>query len=219
LADPRKNTGVEPALAYLVDKPLVNAPGAAFAYSTFGFNLLGVVLEKASHRSFDDLLEARINAKAGAHIAVDHETRPVTRRAVGYALEGGNVERREETADVGWKAPGGGLISTVRDFARDCAALDGDALVTPTDKALLWTEQKDASGHGTKYGFGFGVGRVLGERHVGHTGAQEKTRTALSFFPDRHLCVVVMTNAEYADVDGIGDALDRAALASAVPFG
>jgi hypothetical protein len=100
----------------------------------------------------------------------------------------------------------------VNDFARYCAALDGNALLTAADKTLLWTAQKDSAGKSTEYGIGFEVGSFRGERRIGHDGAQEKVRTVLSLFPDRRLCVVLMTNAEYAEAGAIGEALSRVAL-------
>lgn len=169
LRDQARNTGIVSALPFLVTKPLVAAPGARFSYSSFGFNLLGATLERASGQSFDALV---------------------------------------------WKAPGGGLISSVDDLARYCAALDGNVLLSNDAKTLLWTSQTDTSGRPTEYGIGFGIGSFEGHRRLGHDGAQEKARPSLAYFPDRHLCVVVMTNAEYAEMDDLAPALERTALSA-----
>ena len=208
---PEKNTGMRSAMAFVVDKPLVMIPGERLEYTTFGFNVLGVVLESASKKSFDDLLDLHINRKIGTHITLDHESAPRPHRAVGYLRKNGVVTRQGST-DVAWKAAGGGLLSSVADFARYCAALDGEALLDASAKAQVWTSQKDAKGKDTDYGIGFEVGTYAGERQIAHDGAQEKVRTSLTLYPERHFCTVVMSNAEYADVGGIAGAIDRAML-------
>lgn len=212
LRDASKNTGMQSALVFLADKPLVMIPGERLSYTSFGFNLLGVVLESASKTPFGDLVNARINDKIGTHISLDREAAPLPRRAVGYQRKDGVITRQDRNIDVSWKAAGGGLLSTITDFARYCAALDGESLLAKTDKAELWTSQNDANGKATDYGFGFEVGTYAGERLISHDGAQEKVRTSLTLYPERHFCTVVMSNAEYAEVGGIAGAIDRAML-------
>lgn len=211
LTDPTKNTGMESALVYLVDKPFVYTPGNVMSYSTFGFNLLGVVLEKASKQSFDALVDARINKKAGTNIVIDHEFKPIARRAVGY-YGSGSMAKRQGSTDVSWKAGGGGLISTVKDFAQYCGALEDERLLTAKEKAVTWAMQKTASGKSVHYGWGMVIGEDASGLVVSHDGSQEKSRTLLSLHPKQELCVVLMTNSEYADARAIGDVLDPLAL-------
>ena len=209
LADPSKNTGMESALVYLAGKPLVYTPGNVYSYSSFGFNLLGVVLEKVTKLSFAELIETRINKRAGTQIALDREATPLPRRAVGYFREGAVVKRQGST-DVSWKAAGGGLISTPEDLTQYCAALSDQRLLSAKAKTLAWTTQKTASGKATNYGFGFRVGSGF----VTHDGAQEKSRTLLKLYTASGLCLVIMSNSEYSDVDAIAAALDPLALAA-----
>jgi serine beta-lactamase-like protein LACTB, mitochondrial len=208
-----RNTGMEAAVtSYLLGKPLVAPPRERFSYSTPGFNVLGVVLEKASRASFGSLIESRINAKVGTHVALDREGEPGEHRAVGYVMKDGVIERRGQAADVSWKAAGGGLISTVADLARYCAGLDTGALLSDAGKTVLWTSQRDGAGKPTGYGAGFNVGTSAGNRWAGHTGEQDKTRTSLTIYPDRRLCVVIMTNAEYANMRELSAVFERTAL-------
>ncbi len=51
------NKGIEWAAKYYMNNPLVVIPNTSFNYSTFGFCMAGLVLEKAAGASFEDLVE------------------------------------------------------------------------------------------------------------------------------------------------------------------
>jgi hypothetical protein len=127
-------------------------------------------------------------------MSADFQWVDLPRRAVGYVRDG-NAITRDGDNDVSWKLPGGGFVSSGEDLTRYCAGLLGDDLIdTDTRDAVLWatgTPNED-------YGLGFGVGTSGGERLISHTGAQQKTRTALMILPDSDLCFTVMTNATWA---------------------
>lgn len=213
LTDPGKNKGMETALPMLSDKALVAIPTTKFSYSSFGFNLLGVLLEKAAGAPFAELFETRINTRAGTHIKVDDEFHPLPRRAVGYLKSGSKVVRDGST-DVSWKVASGGLISTVNDFALYCGALLGNALLTPAEKELLWKTQKTAGGSSTNFALGFYPQKRNGKATMAHSGGQEKTATMLSLYVDQGLCVVTMTNSAYADIGAISEKIEAAVLSA-----
>ncbi len=48
------NTGMEWALKYLTPMPLAAPVDYSYNYTTFGFNLAGVVIEKAVNESFEN---------------------------------------------------------------------------------------------------------------------------------------------------------------------
>ena len=50
----------------LKTRPLVNAPGTMFAYSNFGYCLLGRVIEKITRRPYAELVQETVLSPAGA---------------------------------------------------------------------------------------------------------------------------------------------------------
>jgi CubicO group peptidase (beta-lactamase class C family) len=203
--DPLINTGIEWAMQHLLDKPLVAIPGRTYSYSTFGFNLLGVVLEHAVHQRFYAQALQEIAEPAGmTNLSPDYYWAPQPNRARGYYYD-----TPTDGDDVSWKLPGGGFQSSVKDLARFCVALTGDKLLSAADKQVAWTTLKDASGAATGYGLGFEVDWRRGRRYVGHSGSQEKTETRLRLYPEERLCLVVMTNSEQAStwrlIEGLED--------------
>ncbi len=208
--DPDNNTGIEWAIEELVGKPLVGIPGRQYSYSTFGFNLAGVVMEEASGDSFADLLEARVAQPAGLHsLQPDYEWADIPHRAAGYEYFG-ETAYDVGSSDVSWKLPGGGIISTAHDFAGYCAALMGTALLDAEGKAMAFAKQRTSGGDLVGYGLGFGVGSRGGRRLISHNGSQQKTRTSLRLYPDEGLCFVVMTNTHTGDPDGLNGAVEDA---------
>ena len=69
------------------------------------------------------------------------------------------------------------------------------------------TPQGINQGQPSGYGLGFSIRSLNGVKYVGHSGAQEKTRTDLSFIPQKKIGVVVMTNSEYGKPKEIARAL------------
>ena len=63
----------------------------------------------------------------------------------------------------------------------------------------MWTPQSTADGTETMYGLGFRVFNPADPQVIGHSGAQEKTRTVMVLNLDSQTGVVVMSNSEYAN--------------------
>ncbi len=203
--DPAVNTGFTWALTYVVNDPLVSIPGDVHSYSTFGFDLLGAVVQSAGGAPYEDLVAARIAGPAGlTTLQADVEFDDIPHRARGYDAFGADVG----STDVSWKLPGGGFLSTAADLARYCAALADSVVLDADEQAIAWTTATDGDGLPIGYGAGFALGTRDGRRFVEHFGSQEKASTSLRLYPDDGLCVVVMSNSEAADCAVIGRALE-----------
>ena len=201
--DPASNEGFAWALALWTDAPLVAVPGTRYSYSTFGFNLAGVVLERAVGAPFAEYVDLHV-----AEVLEMDTMRPDyawvhdRRRAVGYWRNTSGSVGREGDNDVSWKLPAGGYISTVADLARYCGGLMGEVVLPPALRDEMWTTQPPAG----SYGLGFGVS----DTRISHTGAQQKTRTAIRVRHDESLCFVLMTNSTWADPGAITRGMDDA---------
>jgi serine beta-lactamase-like protein LACTB, mitochondrial len=190
---------VADGLAVFKDDPLLSRPGTEFRYSSFGYNLLGCVVEGASGQPFAAYLRAHIFDPAGMdHIQPDDVFRIIPNRARGYALRPDGSVRNSDLMDSSYKIPSGGLSSTVVDLARFAIAVQSDVLLKPATVSEMFTSQQTLDGKPTGYGFGWEVKDVDGVREVSHSGGQSGTSTDLLMRPDRGLAVVVMCNLEGA---------------------
>lgn len=202
-ADAHPFADVVTALDTFKASPLVNRPGEKFAYSTHGYVLLSAVVQRAGRQRFADQVKARVaDPLRMTGFRPDYEWEAIPHRAVGYRKADGAVERRpaDRAPDVSWKLGGGGYTSPATAMAAFGVGLLQRKLVTEKTEALMWTptrptgEEKDRP-----YGLGFALGTTAGGvKWVGHSGAQEKTRTFLMLDPIDKRGVVVMTNSEWA---------------------
>lgn len=208
---PHPFTDVVLALDTFKESPLVNPPGAKFSYTTHGYILLSAVVERAGKKPFAGQVAERIAKPLGmTGFRPDYHWEDVPGRVVGYIKSGEAIKPRPDAKapDVSWKLGGGGYTSTVADFARFAAGLADHKLVSAKTETAMWTAQKTADGKPTTYGLGFTVGTTAdGKPRVGHSGAQEKTRTAMLIEPAARRAVVVMTNSEYADPSAVARAV------------
>ena len=194
--------------------PVVNAPGKKYAYTTHGFMLLSAAVERAGKQKFALQVRDRIAKPLGmATLQPDYQWIKIPNRAVGYRKRDGVVVSTD--TDVSWKLGGGGFISNIADLAKFASGLLNHRLVKPATRVKMWTQQKTNDGQRTGYGLGFsfkqyheaelhkwkadGKGVLL----VGHSGAQEKTRTYMTLWSEQKMGVVVMTNSEHANIGKI----------------
>ena len=191
-ADDAINTGMEWALPLFLSKPLVEVPKTAYNYSTFGYNLAGVVIEKAIERSLDELVHQSLSVPAGIEtLTPDRQWDPQPNRVVGYDRYNDTIYVSGDT-DVSWKLAGGGFQSTVEDLARYCAVLLGDDLLTEESKEKMWQVQEMAN----NYALGFEINQE--QNVVFHSGAQQSTRTGLVVERSSNRCYVAMSNSTWA---------------------
>ncbi len=74
------------ALSIFKDDPLKHEPGTQYTYTTFGYTLLGVVIEGASEMTFLDYLREHIFKPAGMqHTYIDDIYAIIPHRARGYS--------------------------------------------------------------------------------------------------------------------------------------
>lgn len=172
--------------------PLLFRPGTGFAYSTYGYSVVGCVVEGAANARFEDYVAQHVLEPAGmTHTFVDDTFEIVPHRARGYQKTDGQV-RNAALMDSSYKIPGGGYVSTADDLVHFAQALLDGKLLKANTLAQMWVASK-VSGNGS-YGLGFEVRE--GGRFVLHTGGQPGTSTILLILPQQKAAVAVLANME-----------------------
>ena len=194
----RHYAGVAESLDAFKDDPLLQQPGAKETYSTYGYVVLGCVVEGASGEKFPDYLRAHVTGPAGmARTRPDDLYDIVPDRARGYARRPDGTLRNADLADTSNKVPGGGLVSTSEDMARFAIALFDDKLLKAETFAAMQTPMKTAAGEDVAY-FGWSIGDYRGDKLLTHRGSQQGTRTYFLMVPRRRFAVAILTNTEDA---------------------
>ena len=183
-------------------RPLEFVPGSRFAYSNFGFILLGRIIEEVSGLTYDEYLQRNIFAPAEMDSTGNlPESDRLPRRAVAYMGFGSNLKRADDTLPVRGTSAGGGY-STIGDFERFIDGLTSHRLLHAD------TLQKLISGgitgkDGTFYPYDFGMTLPGSGRFIGHGGGAPGMNGDLLHFLDSGYTIVVLANRDPPAADMI----------------
>jgi CubicO group peptidase (beta-lactamase class C family) len=107
-------------LARLKKTGLASSPGSAFEYANLGYEILGLVVERASGQPYSRYVDAHIFKPLGMTSSFfQHADVPAARRTEGYGRRSPSAPlTREVQLGLGTGAPMGGLLTSSRDLAR-----------------------------------------------------------------------------------------------------
>jgi CubicO group peptidase (beta-lactamase class C family) len=184
-------------------------PGSEWAYSNYGFLLLGVVIEEVTGQSYYDYVRRQIFEPAGmTGTGSLPEDRAVPDRATGYGRDPETGEWIPNTDTLPYRGTSaGGGYSTVGDLARFADALMNDELLNPASTQLLITGKEETE-PGISYAYGFEDHRVDGVRSVGHGGGAPGMNGTLRIYPTSGYVVAVLSNLDPPAAQRIADHLD-----------
>jgi CubicO group peptidase (beta-lactamase class C family) len=202
----RHFASMEESLQIFAADPLVAKPGTKFNYSTYGYTLLGCVLEGATSQKYVDYVREKVFKPAGmANTQADDFFAVIPHRTRWYHKDKAGVVRNAGILDSSYKIPGGGLISSADDMARFEAAILTDKLIQRSTRELMWTVLQPTEGKPSHYALGWFVAEKFGLRTASHTGGQQGTDTAFLVAPERRAGVVVLANMDNVNTNLLAD--------------
>lgn len=180
-------------VAFYGDRPPEFEPGETFAYSDYGFILLGRIVEVVSGRRYDEYVAANILAPAGMRrTGALPESVVVPGRTTDYVMVGDQHQATTDTLPYRGTSAGGGY-STVGDLAAFAAALTSGKLLS-AQYAQLMTTGHVSTDDGQHYGFGVFDYSRPGWREIGHNGVGPGLNAELRILGDGKVVIVVLTN-------------------------
>jgi serine beta-lactamase-like protein LACTB, mitochondrial len=189
----RRYPSVTASLAIFARDPLVARPGTRYAYSSYGFNLLGAAVERGAGRQFGAAVDGLVLRALGMRA-----TRLDAPRVPGLARFYEITRRRRAVlaprVDLSNRYPSGGFVSTAEDLARFGTGVTDASFVHPAMQSVLLTSQRTTSGERTGYGFGFEVGESPVGPVAGHTGNVVGGTSFLFIHPRTRVVVAMTTN-------------------------
>ena len=178
------------------DWKLEHQPGTKYKYTTYGFNLLGAVIEGASGKPYAEYMRKNVWKPLGMNdTTMDTADDIMTNRASGYQRIDGEVKNCE-FIDISSRFAGGGIRSTAADLINLSKGLDEGKVLSMENQMMMYTSMVTKKGRVTEYGMGWGVDFIQGFWNVSHGGGQQGTSTHLLRFPGEKFAVAVMCNEE-----------------------
>jgi D-alanyl-D-alanine carboxypeptidase len=184
-------------LALIVKSTPHFEPDTKHLYSNSGYFLLGLILEKLSGKSYEEVLEERISSKIGlkdTYIATGNID-VSKNESLTYSYLGGTWKQHTEThPSILFGA--GSIISTPYDMCTFIQALFDLKLISQESVTLMKT-MRDGEG------MGMGSFQFAGRIFYGHTGGGDNYGAWLAYLPEEKLAIAYTTNAKVYPVADI----------------
>ncbi|MEH6537999.1 MAG: serine hydrolase [Psychroserpens sp.] len=192
------NTSYSPkALTELIGRTnLVNKPGTEFTYSSLGYDLLGVILEEVSRKSYADLLEEKIvkplklkNTGFGTNEYISKElARGYSYREVygwdWWTSEHGGSTTEAPFRDQSTAYAAGGMHSTVMDLFLWSEAVKSHKLLSQELTEVMFTPNMHGHSYGWVRNWDDVIEKNINVRLHGHGGALAGNSAFIALYDD-----------------------------------
>ena len=169
------------------------APGTRWSYSNTNYNILSLVIERASGKTLEEFMRERLFAPLGMHDTrlTSWETEVIPHKATGYSrsTDGFQIARMavETCGD-------GGVDSTIADMATWYRNYRSGALFDPDYRARIEGDATLTNGERTGYGLGVVASVYRGRARVGHSGGMPGFLCDFAYYPDDDFGVILFAN-------------------------
>lgn len=194
-----RQPGIDPLnfLPCLQELELEFTPGTKFSYSNTNYYLLGVLLEKITGNTFEQLLQTQILLPLKM-TRTGYQTTQMQNFAQGYTSEAGKPVPTL-IKDITRAYAAGGMYSTVEDLYLFSQALRNEKLLKKTTIQQVFAENKDVEP--SYYGFGWYVGPDAAKQdyRTFHEGGIAGFSACLDRYLHKEVCIIALSNFEFAE--------------------
>ncbi len=180
-----------------INKPLAHAPGTAFKYSSYGYTVLGALIEEVSKLSYEQYMRENIWSKAGmVDTSVERFGRQVDSSKLYIKVSSKFI--RSPVTDLSIIASAGGIQSTANDLLMFGRAIIDNRLISrdSLEQMIDVNEALSERIGDDPYGLGWAVLKDRNQnRLIAHSGNQFGASSFLSIDLERAFVSAVISNA------------------------
>lgn len=182
------------ALKRFKNSALVFKPGTSFLYSSYGYTILGAIIEKVSGMSYQEYMKEHIWDSSGmintsteqAHIAYNNKAGLYIKTFIGFVKSPKN--------NLSYTYSGGGIISTAEDMLKFGKAILEYKLISPATTKLM-IAISNTKLYEIEYALGWDVWMsAKHQRVIQHNGAQLGSSSFFRIYFDKKIIVVALAN-------------------------
>ncbi|MFK7807512.1 MAG: serine hydrolase domain-containing protein [Saprospiraceae bacterium] len=192
-------TDLESAISIFKDRELLSTPGQNHSYSSYGYILLGRIVEIVSGMKYQDYIQKNIWDVAGmANTSVEVYGKIYNNKSKLYHKK--RKAKRAKQTNLSDRIPAGGIQSTLEDLLKFGDALLSGKLISEESWELMITNsevKKDRN----YFGLGlylYGENPLIGNLY-GHSGSQTGCSAMLFLAPEKKATIVAVTNTSRAN--------------------
>lgn len=155
------------------NQPLLFKPGTSYQYSSFGYFVLGVILQNVTGKSYAKLLKENIFEPLGLqNTSVEDHISILSERANGYVYNN-YVLNNSRYYDFSKSMATGDIISTIGELNNWSLALNSNVLLSENYLKLLF----NPNNYG--YGYGWSIKKYYSKNNVNNTNSNEQINYAV----------------------------------------
>ena len=191
------------AVKIFIDRELLFEPGSAYSYTSYGYTLLGLIIEKVSGLTFEKYMQEHIfDVAEMSNTGVDvygveeeHSSKLYNRRKPRKVKPG-------KENNLSNRVPGGGFYTTIEDMLKFGNAVIDNVFIKKESLDLM--RKRHSINTETRYGLGWFLyspepneGKI-----IGHSGGQTGCSSQMSIYPEKQIVSVVLANTSRTEVIG-----------------
>jgi CubicO group peptidase (beta-lactamase class C family) len=178
--------------------------GSRFDYSNSGYYLLGMIVERASAKTYEQYVHDTFFTPMGLRsTSFAGETAPPPH---GYTVNAQGTVTLDSVVDPSLLYANGSVCSTASDLVRWTTSLAASPLYAQMIGDRFYSALPDED-----YGYGLIIDTFEGHIRVWHGGGQPGFTSRLLWFPEEKISVAVVMNFNDQHHDRVGDAADAIA--------
>ena len=190
-------TSFSDSLNAFISDPLSSEPGTVYEYSSYGYTVLGAIIEELSGKSYAEYMRANIWDTAGM-TNTGLEPRHKQKNVSSLYLKLGSLFVRSPNTNLSIISPAGGTQSTVGDLLKFGRAILENKLISRQTLELMLNVENSLSVKigDSPYGLGWAVleSSKFG-RFIVHSGSSPGAESFLAIYLDQSAVISVLANA------------------------
>ncbi|NNK87288.1 MAG: beta-lactamase family protein [Flavobacteriaceae bacterium] len=183
------------------NRKLTFVPGTKYRYTSYGFTLLGAVIEAATGKSYESNLKALVLDPAGMrNTFIEDRTDPKSGQAALYKKKGNEIIRDVDN-DLSNIYPAGGLLSTASDLLLFYEAWRNGKLISKENvQKMLDAVENNGQVLDENAGLGWNIWKHNKHGWVCHRiGGQSGTSALLISYREQGVTVALLSNQAVLD--------------------
>ncbi len=186
---------IQDAIKIFNKDSLLFEPGTNISYSSYGYNLLGAMIENVTNKPFQQYVyENFISPIKCKNIIPEISTSNITNKTKFYMYEKDSVIVECPNINVSYKLPTGGYLASSDDFAKltyniFCGNLLSDSVANIYKSGTYLNNNKS-----TYYSYGLRMSNVKKETIYWHLGSTYGSSSAVVIDPKKKITIVWITN-------------------------
>lgn len=193
----RREYSPEEFIALVKDFPLTFQPNENWLYSNTNLPLIGIIIERASGKAYEDFVTERIiKPLYFPTIRFKHQEDVVPNRATGYEWRNNRWENGEPFRPK-IIAPSGGILASTIDLARWWEAVLQGRVVKQTSLEQMIKPTKINDGRSFAHGFAFFMDSFNGHKIIQHFGSTVGGfGSIVKYYPNEKVTIAVINNLD-----------------------